>query len=210
MARDIRRWILRVTLAETLGFGVAASVAALVAVSGIAPVPGYLLTVAGGAVEGAMLGAGQWLGMPGSRPAAAAWVLATAAGAAVAWSIGMLPSTVGFDPFSGAAAPVFVGGALVLLASITVAQWLVIRRRRALRWIPVTMAAWAVAVLWTLAPSPLVDERSPLGLVVGLYVAAGLLMAVTVAGATAVTAVRLFPRQWAPARAGSGAAQPAR
>ncbi|HTL42676.1 MAG TPA: hypothetical protein VL294_14490 [Pseudolysinimonas sp.] len=209
MARDIRRWILRVTIAETLGFGLAASVAAAVAASGIAPAPGYLLTIAGGAVEGAMLGVGQWLGMPGSRPPAVAWVGATSAGAAVAWSIGMLPSTVGFDPFSGAAAAVFVGGALLLLASIPVAQWLVLRTRRALHWIPVTMAAWAVAVLWTLAPSPLIDERSPLALVVGLYVAAGLLMAVTVAAATAVTAVRLFPHRRAPGRVSSGAAQPA-
>jgi hypothetical protein len=156
-----------------------------------------------------MLGVGQWLGMPGSRPHPAAWVGATAAGAAAAWSIGMLPSTIGFDPFSGAAAAVFVLGALALLASIPVAQWLVIRRRRALPWIPVTMAAWAVAVLWTLAPSPLVDERSPLALVVGLYVAAGLLMAVTVAATTAVTAVRLFPRVGSVSRVGSGAAQPA-
>jgi hypothetical protein len=209
MTRDIRRWILRVTVAETLGFGVAASAAAFVAVSGLAPAPGYLLTVAGGAVEGAMLGAGQWLGMPGTRPPAAAWVGATAVGAAIAWSIGMLPSTVGFEPFSPAAAPVFVVGAVALLASIPVAQWLVIRRRRALHWIPVTMAAWAVAVLWTLAPSPLVDERSPLALVVVLYVGAGLLMAVTVAAATAVTAVRLFPHRRAAARMASGAAQAA-
>jgi hypothetical protein len=209
MARDIRRWILRVTIAETLGFGVAASVAAVVAVSGLDGAPGYLLVVAGGAVEGAMLGAGQWLGMPGSRPSAPAWVGATAAGAAVAWAIGMLPSTVGFDPSAPAAAPVFVAGAVLLLASIPVAQWLVLRRRRALHWIPVTMAAWAVAVLWTLAPSPLVDERSPLALVVVLYVAAGLLMAVTVAAATAVTAVRLFPHRRAAARMVSEAAQPA-
>ncbi|MGN6502177.1 MAG: hypothetical protein ACTHKX_04625 [Pseudolysinimonas sp.] len=208
MARDIRRWILRVTVAETLGFGVAATVAALVAFSGVEGAPRYLLTVAGGAVEGAMLGVGQWLGMPGSRPPAAAWVGATAVGAAVAWALGMLPSTVGFDPNSGAAAPVLVAGALMLLASIPVAQWLVIRRRRALHWIPVTMASWAGAVLWTLAPSPFVDERSPLALVVGLYAAAGLLMAVTVAAATAVTAVRLFPHRPSPHPV-SGAAQPA-
>ena len=44
------------------------------------------------------------------------------------------------------------------------------------------------------SPSPLVDEGSPFALVLGLYVIAGLLMAVTVAAITAPLARRLFGR----------------
>ena len=88
-------------------------------------------------------------------------------------------------------------GAVLLLASIPVAQWLVLRgtgRRDAAAWAPVTMGAWVIALLWTAAPSPFVDESSPFALVLGLYVVAGLLMAVTVAVITAPLARRLFAR----------------
>jgi hypothetical protein len=54
------------------------------------------------------------------------------------------------------------------------------------------MGAWALAVLWTAAPSPFIDESSPIALVVVLYVLAGALMAVTVAAFTAPLARRLF------------------
>ena len=90
---------------------------------------------------------------------------------------------------------VLVGGALVLLAAIPTAQWLVIRHRpRSLRWIPGNMGAWAAAVLWTAAPSPFIDENSPIVLVALLYVAAGVLMAATVAVLTAPLARSVFAR----------------
>jgi hypothetical protein len=54
------------------------------------------------------------------------------------------------------------------------------------------MASWAVAILWTFAPSPFVDEHSPVALVATLYVFAGILMALTIAALTARTAVKLF------------------
>ena len=169
MAHDIRRWIARVALAETLGFGVAASVAALVTVSGIAPAPGYLLTVAGGAVEGAMLGVGQWLGMPG--------------GAAPC-------GVVGRDR----------GGCRSGLVDRDAALHDRLRS---------VLGCGCCGLRRGCAGAAGQHERSPLALVVGLYVAAGLLMAVTVAAATAVTAVRLFPRVGSVPRVGSGAAQPA-
>lgn len=194
MASDIRRWIVRTTAGEAVGFAVAASAGVFVATNDIPVQAAFVVMIAAGTIEGALLGAGQWAGLPGLRPRGGAWIAATAAGAALAWTLGMLPSTIGFDPASPFAPVVFVGGAAALLACIPTAQWLVIRRRTALRWIPINMVAWAVGLLWTLAPSPLVDERSPLPVVLALYVAAGALMAVTVAAVTASTAVRLFPR----------------
>ena len=102
-------------------------------------------------------------------------------------------------------------GAVLLLVSIPFAQWLALARPRTARWVPVNAAAWAVAILWTLAPSPFIDERSPVLLVVGLYAAAGVLMAVTFACLTAPLALRLFfdvPGR--PARVRHGWPSPAR
>lgn len=187
-----RRWILIVSAAEAAGFAVAATVGVLVA-SG-EPQPGLALgvTVAGGAVEGTLLGTGQWLAMRSGRPPAWRWILATAIGASVAWALGMTPSTLELDlsePFVVVAVAI---GAVVLLASIPVAQWLSLRRAGTLLWVPVNMGAWAVAVLWTAAPSPFIDETSPFGLVLALYVVAGLLMAVTIAVLTLPIARRYF------------------
>ena len=83
-------------------------------------------------------------------------------------------------------------GAVLLLVSIPFAQWLALARPHTARWVPVNAAAWAVSILWTFAPSPFIDERSPVPLVVGLYVVAGVLMAVTFACLTAPLALRLF------------------
>jgi len=193
----IRRWIVTVSVAEALGFAVASGVALAVTFRGLDGAAAFVLPIAGGAIEGALLGTGQWLAMGRRRPLAIAWIGATAVGATIAWTLGMLPSTLGAD-FSTPWALAVVGvGAIALLASIPVAQWLTLRSRvgghpSVARWVPVNMAAWAVAVLWTLAPSPFIDERSPVALVATLYVLAGILMAVTIATLTSSTARKLF------------------
>jgi hypothetical protein len=189
----IRRWIVIVTIAEALGFAVATA-AAMVAILVVAPgVPGLVVTVLGGAVEGALLGTGQWLAMGARRPPAHRWILATVAGAVVAWTLGMLPSTLGIDVTIWWVLVLVALGGVALLASIPVAQWLALRRAGTARWVPVNMASWAIAILWTFAPSPFIDEHSPIALVVTLYVIAGILMAFTIAALTARTAARLFP-----------------
>ncbi|GHF24585.1 hypothetical protein [Pseudolysinimonas yzui] len=190
-----RRWIVRVTIAEAAGFAVAAGVGASLAVTAAPTAIAYPAAVLAGAVEGLALGTGQYSAMRGGRPGRAAWLGATAGAAAVAWALGMLPSTIGVDLESPTTWVLLAFGAVLLLASIPVAQWLVLRaagRRDAGAWVPVTMGAWALAILWTAAPSPFIDERSPFALVIVLYVIAGVLMAVTVAALTAPLARRLF------------------
>jgi hypothetical protein len=193
----IRRWIVTVSAAEALGFAVASAVALAAITGGLDGAAAFVLPVAGGAIEGALLGTGQWLAMGRRRPPAITWVGATTAGAAIAWTLGMLPSTLAAD-FRTPWAFAMVGvGAIALLASIPVAQWLTLGarfggRRGAARWVPVNMAACAVAVLWTFAPSPFIDERSPVALVATLYIVAGVLMAVTIATLTSRTARKLF------------------
>lgn len=188
----MKRWILLVSLGEAAGFAVATTVALLVILNDVPAWLGYAAIVGGGALEGTLLGTAQWLAMPGSRPPAPRWILATAAGAGIAWSLGMLPSTLGVEMSTTVIAGI-AAGAVVLLASIPVLQWWAIGRAGTVRWIPVNMGAWALAVLWTAAPSPFIDESSPVSLIAVLYVTAGLLMAVTIAALTARTATRMFP-----------------
>ncbi|MCR8670505.1 hypothetical protein [Agrococcus sp. HG114] len=191
-SRFVPRWIVLVAAGEAIGFALATGAAVLAIVLELADLPRLALAVAGGAVEGAALGWGQWLAMQRNRPHRARWIGATSCAAALAWLLGMLPSTVGLRIDSAWTVALLAVGALALLASIPLAQWLVLDRPRTFRWVPVNMGAWLVAILWTAAPSPLVDEASPIWFVAVLYVAAGLLMALTVAALTAPVARALF------------------
>lgn len=186
------RWIVAVTIGEATGFAIAAGIAILTIVLRIEDPWRLVLVVAGGAIEGTALASGQYVAMVRNRPRAWLWIGATAVAASVAWLLGMLPSTLRLGPDSAVAIVLLVLGAIALLTTIPFAQWLVMRRPGTFRWVPVNMAAWLAAILWTAAPSPLVDERSPLPLVASLYVVAGLLMAVTVAALTAPVARSLF------------------
>ena len=190
--RRALRWILAVSIGEATGFAVAAGVAVLTIVAGIDDPVRLVLVIAAGALEGTALAIGQYAGMGAGRPPAGWWIAATAMAAAFAWTLGMLPSTLGIDLSSPGALVLVAIGAVLLLVSIPLAQWLVLARPRTARWVPVNAGAWLVSILWTFAPSPFIDERSPVPLVVALYVTAGVLMAVTFASLTAPLALRLF------------------
>ena len=191
----MRRWVFAVTAGETIGFMIPAAVGGVLA---LAAAPGFVvypLMIAAGACEGALLGVGQSIGFGSSVVRRSSWVAATAAGAAVAWSIGMLPSTIsGFNPGSPSALPWILVGAVLLLVSIPALQWLVLRRviRRAFWWIPTNACAWAAGILWTLAPSPFIDETTAFPALWGTYLLAGTLMAVTVASLTGFPARRVM------------------
>ncbi|MGI5129983.1 hypothetical protein ACQEVB_24495 [Pseudonocardia sp. CA-107938] len=192
-----RRWVVRVTAGEVLGFTAPAAVGAALATAPAAvEVPAL---VAAGLVEGALLGSAQASVLRRALPAlrTGQFVLATALAAATAYAIAMLPVMLG-DRLS--ALPVVVlaaGGAVlgaVLLASIGTAQWLVLRpvAPRSVFWIPATAAAWVVALGAFLAVStPLWQPGQPFALTAAIGVLAGLVMAVTVAVVTLPAALRL-------------------
>ena len=205
--RFVARWLIAVTLAETIGFSVPAMAGGLLAASAQPSYFVYPAMVAAGTVEGALLGVGQSMGLGPDRPfRIRPWVLATALGAGLAWAVGMLPSALGWFDVSAAGTGLLVVGGLILLASIPVLQWLILRGevRAAWRWIPWNMAAWAIGILWTLAPSPFIDERTPMGAIIGVYAAAGLLMATTVAALTSVPAWRVVRGDMRSPRATAG------
>ncbi|WP_181364994.1 hypothetical protein [Arthrobacter sp. HMWF013] len=196
MAGDafLRRWFVSVTLAEAAGFAIPAiiggTLSLLAAPAGVV----YPAMVLAGACEGFLLGFGQSVGFGAAVPRAP-WMLATAAGAALAWSIGMLPSTLGGIDFSSTGVIVLAAVlGCALLLSIPTLQWLVLRRlvphRRTAFWIPVNAGAWAAGLLWTFAPSPFIDETTPVPVLFAVYLMAGLLMAATVAVLTGFAARR--------------------
>ena len=189
------RWVLVVTLGEAVGFSVPAVVGVAVTGAPWGPRATLVALVLAGSVEGALLGAAQadclyrWRVLPARRW----WVVATSVGAAVAWSIGMLPST--FDLRWTAETAVVAGvGGLMLLTSLPLAQYFVLRGhvRRAARWIPINIAAWLLGIAWTLAPSPVVVESTPAGALIVIYGIAGLCMAATVAVVTGLGMIRLL------------------
>lgn len=193
--RFLPRWVLAVTIGETLGFALPAVLGITLAHAGAAGTVLYASAVVAGAGEGALLGLGQWIGFGPARPVPRGpWVAATAGGAALAWSIGgLLFLLEDLDWASWLTWGTAGVGCLVMLASIPALQWLVLRPAvpRSGWWVPATMGAWAVALLWTVAPSPVVDETTPAGTLIGVYTAAGLLMALTVAMLTGLAARRL-------------------
>lgn len=161
-----RRWVFANTLGEVAGLGAAAVVgvglaraieAAMGAFAGLA-LAGVMILV--GTLEGAVVGIAQWLVLrrPIRNISGRAWVLATAIGAFVAWTLGMIPSTLMSAGADAAAPPVEMSDTVMygLAALMGFAlgpilgfpQWLVLRRhvRKAGWWVLANAAAWAVGM----------------------------------------------------------------
>jgi hypothetical protein len=163
------RWVAANGLAEAVGLGLtlaldAAIVVALTVASGLfAALMGIALITATGAVEGTIVGLLQWSVLRRPFPAIARrdWVLATIAGALVAWFLGSLPSTLmdmraqpgsasgpGQEPSPMLVYALAAGMGLVLGVVLAVPQWWVLRRvvRGAWWWIPANSLAWGVGL----------------------------------------------------------------
>lgn len=150
--------------------------------------------------EGALLGLAQALALRGTRVAVPSrrWVLVTALAAGLAWSIGMLPSTLSdtgttIDVSRPATWVLLGAGAMTLLLSIPTAQWTVLRDvlEGAWRWIPLNALAWMLGLAFTLLPSPFVDESTAAGVTATLFATGGVAMALTVAVVTGLGLRRL-------------------
>ncbi|MCG8917482.1 hypothetical protein L6E12_16985 [Actinokineospora sp. PR83] len=183
----LRAWITTVTVAELVGFTVPVLVGAVTADAPTAvALPGL---VAAGAAEGALLGWGQARvlrrvvpGLPRVR-----WTAHTAAGTALAYLLGMLPSTL--DAPWGAAV---VG--LPLLLSLGLAQFPLLRGRVrwAAHWVWVTAVAWVAGMAVFLCfATPLWHEGQQTWQAVAIGIAGGALMATTAAVVSGLALVRL-------------------
>ncbi|MET7772743.1 hypothetical protein [Nocardia sp. NPDC005366] len=192
-----RRWFISVTMGEFLGFMAPAAAGALTV--NAAPVLMAAVLLGAGAVEGAVLG---WFqarvlrtAVAGLRPSH--WIVATVLGALIAWSVGSVPFLT--DGLAGwpatVAVPAMVVGGTVLLLSIGVCQWFVLRRRvsGSARWIAATALAWLGGLLAFAAfTSPLWQPGQGVALVAAIGVVGGLLMAAVMAAITGWFLVRIL------------------
>jgi hypothetical protein len=188
-------WVVANALGELIGLGLTGAIAAaavpvLPTLACAGAVIGLLLAVACGAlVEGVSVGAAQWHVLRGAVVGIPrrSWIGATAAGAAVAWALGMLPSTLmdqGADASAGAQEPSAAGLLLftilmgIVAGSILAApQWAVLRRHlpQAGWWIPFNAAAWAVGMPIAFRAVPAVMDSQ--GSLPGLLTASAYLLA---------------------------------
>jgi hypothetical protein len=94
---------------------------------GLPRVPEFAVILAAGSIEGALLGSGQAVALTRlqlPRDVLRRWPVVTSVAAALAWSIGLLPSSIARIPWSSLAnwlVAVVLGSALLL--SIPVAQY---------------------------------------------------------------------------------------
>lgn len=192
-----RRWILATTLGEMLAFLTPAFVGS-VAYDWHAELF-FVVMVAAGLVEGAVLGAAQslvlareFLGFSRS-----AWAVVTALGAGAAWFLGMLPSTtypLWQDWSPAVLLPLGLVMGLALVSSIGFAQWLVLRRHvaRSRTWVPVNALAWLVGLgLLFAVATPLWREGQSTAVVIGIGAVGAFVMALTVAVVTGLWLARL-------------------
>jgi hypothetical protein len=164
-------WVLANAVGEAVGLGITALVGAVVIFSlgegsGVLATLGMaaLAILAGTFVEGTVVGTAQWLVLRRSlsRMRWRTWALATGAGAFLAWTLGMIPSTVlslgagpsdGGEPQAEPSQALMYGLAflmgLVLGPVLGFAQWLALRRyvRGAALWMPANALAWALGMV---------------------------------------------------------------
>ncbi|MGY1616211.1 hypothetical protein ACI797_05645 [Geodermatophilus sp. SYSU D00691] len=194
-----RRWLVAVFLGETLGFLVPV-LAVVVGADGWPDGARLVALAVAGAGEGAVLGVAQARVLtrvvPGFRPGA--WTARTAVAAALAWVLGMAPSTLGgiwADWPLALQVALAVPAAAVLLLCIGVAQWTVLRPLvpHAGRWIGWTALAWLAGLaVFMLVATPLWQPGQPVGLTAAVGALAGGLMALAMAAVTGWGLVRLL------------------
>ena len=195
-----RRWVVATTCGELAGFTIPAVVGAAAAGVGVGQGASMALLVLAGAGEGTILGWAQSRMLRRELPELRTgdWTRATAAGAAAAWTIGMLPSTFAAQllelwPPILAALGVLAG--VVLLATIGFAQWLILRRHidRSGSWVLANALAWIAGLVVVFTAIGVAPPDSPV-LIAVFGVVGGLGMGLAVALVTGLFLVRLLDR----------------
>ena len=126
------------------------------------------------------------------------WIRATAAGAAAAWSIGMLPSTFSrqlLELWPPMLIALGIVAGVLLLTTIGFAQWLVLRRHveGSGSWVVANALAWIAGLAVVFAAIGVAPEDSPV-LIAAFGVVGGLGMGLMVALVTGLFLVRLLDR----------------
>lgn len=211
-----RQWVAANALAETVGLGASALlwIAFLFGVEqryGIL-VSAVVVVLGSTLLEGAAVGFAQWWVLRKALPRMRwqAWVAATAIGAFVAWTLGMIPSTaLALSAETSAGPPPEVSDLLmyslaalmgiVLGPVLGAPQWWILRRylRDAWWWIPAQSAAWAVGMVVIFLGVGMIPVEGGVTALVALIVLGSLAVAGALVGAIHGTVlVWLLRRTW--------------
>lgn len=197
--RRLRRlWFGRVTLGEFLGFVAPALAGTLTVHAGAAET--IVAMLAAGLIEGSVLGFFQArvLRTKLSRLRIRDWMVATATGGLIAWSVGLLPMLLGeraTDWPVWAQVPAVAVGALVMVFALGVMQWTVLRHftDRAVLWVWGSAVAWIAGLTaFTVVTTPLWQPGQSAPLVVSIGILGGLLMAGVMAAVTGAFLTRVL------------------
>lgn len=161
-----RQWIAANAFSETIGLGGTLLIGILLLANAehtIGTVLAAALAVAAGTlIEGLCVGTAQWLVLrrPLRKMRWRTWAVATATGACIAWTLGMVPSTFMFNGSSsgsegpGAMSDLMIyalaaGMGLVLGAILGLPQWLALRRYlpNAGWWVLANALAWTLGMV---------------------------------------------------------------
>jgi hypothetical protein len=211
-----RRWVLANGWSELLGLGTTALLGWLATrFLTESPAPGLVLLGAavmvakGTLIEGVVVGVAQGRELRRVLPgfSVRAWVFATALGAGVAWTLGMIPSTLmAFtqpaatdtpppeEPPFGIILLLAAGMGLVLGPILGLPQWRVLRRfvPRAGWWVPANAAAWAVGMAVIFAGIQLIPDAAPWPVAAAAVGVACLLAGLSVGAIHGLVLVRLL------------------
>jgi hypothetical protein len=198
-AAFLRLWVATVGIAELLGFLAPVTVGVLTAAL---PWPIVVASVlAAGAVEGAVLGAGQALVLRTVLPwlRLRRWVGLTALGAAAAYALAAPGTWIGaFDALPALLRVLLTAAsAVLLLGALGGTQWLELRRLapRAWTWVLWVALGWLVALGAFLAiATPLWQPDQPGWLALLIGALAGVVMAALQAAVTGVGMLRVLRR----------------
>ena len=158
------------------------------------------LSALAGAIEGACLGLGQWCVLRRRFPELRAhvWILATMAGGALAWVLGMSAGTHGpaQAPAMWVIAVVTVASGLLLGGILGAFQGFVLRvyTAGAGRWVAASALGWCIGLLFAYAGVALTPEPGLGVFNITVMVASGAAMALTPAVATGLVLADLEPR----------------
>jgi hypothetical protein len=192
------QWILANTVGETVGLG-GTLLLGILLLSNAEQTVGFVIAavlavLAGTFIEGTVVGTMQWLVLrhPLKSMRWRSWALATAVGAFVAWTLGMIPSTfffTGADTATTSTTPmsdlmVYALAStmgLALGAILGVPQWLVLRRYipKAGWWVLANALAWMLGMVVVFIGTSFIPAGA-----FTLQVALLLLLFVVAAGAT--------------------------
>lgn len=205
-SRIWRQWVVNFTLGELIGFGglpVLGGVLALWLTSSLGidkqSLVLYIVAVAGGLGEGAVLGWFQMRVLREYLPQldSTRWIYATAVAASFAWAVGMLAPTL--DDLIGLSVAmqiaIWLPASLLILFSIGIAQARVLNGivEEPRRWIIGNAFGWLAGLPWTFVLPALLPDNTPIPVWIAVFVIAGVLMGMTVGAVTGYVLIRLQP-----------------